>query len=64
MVKNYFNGNLADAITLVALNIDCRIANADITRSVVVVCVLLIHFCFNVRLFLQVCFICFIVRLF
>ena len=31
---------------------------------VVVVCVLLTHFCFNVRLFSQVCFICFIVRLF
>ena len=32
--------------------------------TVVVVCVLLTHFCFNVRLFSQMCFICFIVRLF
>ena len=32
--------------------------------TVVIVCVLLTHFCFNVRLFSQVCFICFIVRLF
>ena len=32
--------------------------------SVVPVCVLLTHFCFNVRLFSQVCFICFNVRLF
>ena len=32
--------------------------------TVVVVCVLLTHFCFNVRLFSQVCFICFNVRLF
>ena len=34
MVKNYFNGNRADAMTLVVLNIDCRIANADITRCI------------------------------
>ena len=33
-------------------------------ESVVPVCVLLTHFCFNVRLFSQVCFICFNVRLF
>ena len=33
-------------------------------NAVVVVCVLLTPFCFNVRLFSQVCFICFIVRLF
>ena len=32
--------------------------------TVVPVCVLLTHFCFNVRLFSQVCFICFNVRLF
>ena len=30
----------------------------SIENSVVVVCVLLTHFCFNVRLFSQVCFIC------
>ena len=35
-----------------------------ITTAVVPVCVLLTHFCFNVRLFSQVCFICFNVRLF
>ena len=40
-------------------------SNLDVSRyPVVVVCVLLTHFCFNVRLFSQVCFICFIVRLF
>ena len=37
---------------------------SGISKTVVVVCVLLTHFCFNVRLFSQVCFICFIVRLF
>ena len=36
----------------------------ELIVTVVIVCVLLTHFCFNVRLFSQVCFICFIVRLF
>ena len=35
-----------------------------VMNTVVPVCVLLTHFCFNVRLFSQVCFICFNVRLF
>ena len=32
---------------------------SDMLIAVVPVCVLLTHFCFNVRLFSQVCFICF-----